>query len=84
MEFYAEKCRGRMDMRCIECCAEMIESKDSIIENYRGEEVTVEGVEHRICPECGEVQFDADALDDWSAKIDAAYRSAKALSFSWN
>lgn len=66
-------------MKCIECGAEMIESKDSITENFRGEEVTVRGVEHYLCPECGEIEFDADALDDWSAKIDAAYRDAKGL-----
>lgn len=66
-------------MRCIECGAEMIVSNDPIVEVFRGEKITVEGVEHYLCPACGEMEFDADTLDEWSAKIDAAYRRTKGL-----
>ena len=66
-------------MRCPECGGQMELSHAPITEEFRGEAITVRGVAHHECPECGEVAFDADSLDEWSTKIDDAYREMNGL-----
>ena len=66
-------------MRCAECGGTMERTLDPIFEEFRGEEVTLRGIEHYACRECGEIVLDADALDEWSRKLDEAYREMHGL-----
>lgn len=59
-------------MRCAECGGAMERTLDPIVEEFRGEEVTLRGIEHHVCRECGEIVLDADVLDEWSSKQDEA------------
>lgn len=54
-------------MKCMECGGEMIRSLDPIRTVFKGDDLTIEGVEHWKCEQCGELEYesvDLDALDD--------------------
>lgn len=66
-------------MRCAECGGRMERSLSPITEEFRGETVIVNDVEHYRCCDCGEIMLDADDLSEWSSKIDSAYRKMNNL-----
>lgn len=47
-------------MICAECGAKMHRSSAPVEETFRGERITLEGIEHFECDACGEVAFDAE------------------------
>ena len=59
-------------MLCEECGSEMVESIGPITETYRGEQVTVTGVNHLECPRCGNASFNAIELDEYSDALETA------------
>jgi putative zinc finger/helix-turn-helix YgiT family protein len=48
-------------MFCLDCGCEMVETRDAIVEKYKDESFAVEGVEHFVCPQCGEYSLTAAA-----------------------
>lgn len=46
-------------MICNVCGSEMIKCSDPIEEDFRGEELTISGIEHYKCSSCDEIVFDA-------------------------
>lgn len=61
-------------MRCIECGATLDVTSEPIATEFRGESLTVEGIEHYICPECGEVVFDSAMNSAYEQEVDREYR----------
>ncbi len=47
-------------MKCMECGGEMFRSTDPIQSEYKGEDLTIIGVEHWVCDACGEMEFSSD------------------------
>lgn len=66
-------------MFCPECGSEMRISNEPIKEEFRNEELLVCEVDHYVCDGCGEVLLTADAADEWSDKVDEAYRKKLSL-----
>ena len=61
-------------MNCTRCNAELIESIEPIDTSFRGEQLSIEGVRHLRCPQCGEIEIPADELASYSEKLKQAYR----------
>lgn len=66
-------------MFCLECGSDMVASRDAITECYRGESFTVEGIEHLVCPRCGEYSLTADASRELSRSIAGQYAELHGL-----
>ena len=60
-------------MLCIECGSEMVKCTDSIKEVFRGEELTITGIEHYRCESCGEVLFTAEEGKKYDKAISEQY-----------
>ena len=60
-------------MLCMECGAEMRKCSDSVDAEYRGEKITVHGVEHYVCDTCGEIVFDAEDGKKYDAEVIRRY-----------
>lgn len=66
-------------MFCLECGSDMVATRDAIIESYRGESFAVEGIEHLVCPRCGEYSLTADASRELSRSIAGQYAELHGL-----
>lgn len=60
-------------MICMECGGEMMYSTDPLTEAYKGEEITVEGLEYHICRECGEVLMSMEMADKQAHELAKEY-----------
>lgn len=60
-------------MLCMECGSEMRKCSDSVDAEYRGEKITVHGVEHYACDTCGEIVFDAEDGKKYDAEVIRRY-----------
>lgn len=61
-------------MRCIECGAKLDVTSDPIEMEFRGESLTIQGVSHYRCPNCGEVVFDSAMTSVYEQEVDREYR----------
>lgn len=61
-------------MICTECGSKLVRVDTPLIEELRGEEFTVKGIERYECPECGNYELDLDMMDKLSASIWEQYR----------
>lgn len=66
-------------MFCLECGCDMVESSDSITEEYRGEKLTVYNIEHYVCPQCGEYAVGAKNAKELAHELVNAYAEAQGL-----
>ncbi len=66
-------------MKCMECGGEMFRSTDPIQSEYKGEDLTIIGVEHWVCDACGEMEFSSDDLDALDRAEGEAYRQVYGL-----
>lgn len=60
-------------MRCAECGSELRETSEPIIETYRGESITINGIRHMQCDRCGEYELSADEADRLSRMLADEY-----------
>ncbi|WP_072500630.1 type II toxin-antitoxin system MqsA family antitoxin [Olsenella phocaeensis] len=60
-------------MICPECGSEMMPCNDPLTEEFKGEMITVKGLEYHRCPECGETMMSAGM----------ATRQAKDMARQW-
>ena len=65
-------------MRCMECGREMQFTSAPMTETYRGEKITVEGIEHYIC-ECGNDEMTAVEATKLAHALAAQYAKAHEL-----
>lgn len=68
-------------MKCVECGSVMERTGESLSSCFKGVQLTVEGVTHWCCAQCGETAFDADDLEAYAKAEDAAYRRHEGLLF---
>ena len=61
-------------MRCIECGAQLITVDEPMDVEFREESLTVRGVEHYKCPECGEIVFNSKMNKEYNRTVDREYR----------
>ncbi|MBQ9004504.1 MAG: type II toxin-antitoxin system MqsA family antitoxin [Eggerthellaceae bacterium] len=61
-------------MRCIECGATLDVTSEPIDMEFRGENLTIRGVEHYKCPDCGEIAFDSAMDSSYEREVDSEYR----------
>lgn len=66
-------------MRCIECGSSLEWSNEPVEVEFRGECFTVDGVEHYVCTECGEIVFDAEMNKRYEDAVDEEYRRRNGL-----
>ena len=66
-------------MFCLECGCDMVLSNDPITEVYRGESIVVEGIEHYVCPKCGEYAVSAESSKKLSHEIVCEYAKTQGL-----
>lgn len=66
-------------MICMECGAQMMKSSDPIKESFRGEEITVTGIEHYKCSSCGEILLGAEEGKLFDEKLVNQYSSLVGL-----
>lgn len=66
-------------MKCSECGAEMVVSHEPLTEEYRGEQITVKGLEYQVCPECGEVSMSLEEADKQAREMARVYASRHAI-----
>lgn len=59
---------------CFECGAEMTPAAQPLETEYRGVRMSVSGIEHEHCSECGEDMIPAHELDKLDEAIRAEYR----------
>lgn len=50
-----------------------------IKETFRGEELTIHGIDHYVCKECGEIIFDAENGQLFDQKLTSQYASLMGL-----
>lgn len=60
-------------MICAECGAEMRQTSEPITEEYKGEKITVPGIEHFQCDECGNYEIGCDEADELSRHVANEY-----------
>ena len=68
-------------MKCVECGSVMERTDEPLSSCFKGVELTVKGVSHWRCEQCGETAFDADDLEAYAKAEDAAYRRREGLLF---
>ena len=66
-------------MFCLECGCDMLTSIEPITEDYRGEKLTVYGIEHYVCPQCGEYAVEAKSAKELAHKLVCAYAEMQGL-----
>lgn len=71
--------REEMSMVCLECGGDMVLSTEPLTEMYKGEEITVSGLEYFICSNCGEVVMSAEMADKQAREMARVYASRHAL-----
>ena len=59
----AQSIKEEIRIICVECGGEMVPSTEPLTESYKGMDVTVEGLEYHICPDCGETVMSGDMAD---------------------
>lgn len=65
--------------KCAECGGVVVPSTASLPFAVRGETVRVDGIEHGLCTECGEVCLSLEAAEALQAKAIRASKAAKGL-----
>ena len=60
-------------MRCVECGAELRFTDEPITEEYKGENITVTGVQHYACDACGYAEIPADSVNDFGRALADEY-----------
>lgn len=66
-------------MFCLECGCDMAPSTDPITEVYRGESIVAEGIEHYVCPKCGEYSISAEGSKKLSRALVNAFAERQGL-----
>lgn len=66
-------------MFCPDCGCDMALSTEPITEEYRGEKIAVDGIEHYVCPECGEYAVGADESKRLARELVRKYAEARGL-----
>lgn len=69
---------GEVIMRCMECGREMQFTTAPMTETYRGERITVEGIEHYIC-ECGNDEMSSAEATKLARALATQYAKAHEL-----
>lgn len=60
-------------MRCAECGAELRRTTEPIVESYKGEIISVDGIEHMQCDSCGYYELSLEDADRLSSAIADEY-----------
>ncbi len=60
-------------MRCMECGSVLRRTSEPIVEEYKGEKISVDGIEHMQCDECGNYEISLENADKLSAAIADEY-----------
>ena len=66
-------------MFCPDCGCDMIMSTEPITEEYKGERIAVSGIEHHLCPGCGEYAIEAKGAKILAHEIVCEYAKMKGL-----
>lgn len=66
-------------MRCAECGGEMTVSHEPLAEEYRGERITVKGLEYYVCRECGKVEMSLEEADRQAREMAREYAARHAI-----
>lgn len=66
-------------MICPDCACDMVISTEAIVEEYKGEKISVDGIEHYICPECGEYAIGAKASKKLTRELTSEYARRQGL-----
>ena len=66
-------------MFCPDCGCDMVMSVEPIAEEYRGERITVCGIEHYVCPECGEYAISAGESKRLAHEVVCEYARTQGL-----
>ena len=60
-------------MICTECGSKLVKVNTHLVEEFRGEEFTVKGIERYECQECGSYELDLDMADKLNTAIFEQY-----------
>lgn len=66
-------------MICSECGGALRETREPIVEEYRGERFSVSGIRHFVCDSCGSYELLAEGADLLSQKIADQYAARHEL-----
>lgn len=61
-------------MFCPDCGCDLEKSFNPITEEFKGLNITVNGIHHYICPKCGEYMIDADGSKELFKSIREQYK----------
>lgn len=60
-------------MICTECGNKLVKVNTPLVEEFRGEEFIVKGIERYECPKCGSYELDLDMADKLNTAIFEQY-----------
>ena len=66
-------------MLCLDCGCELVESQEPLVEEYRGETFSIEGIPHFKCPNCGEYMVNANNAKTLSKALASQYAESHDL-----
>lgn len=66
-------------MFCLDCGCDLIESSEPIIEEYKGERFSIDGIAHLLCPQCGEYVLDSAGSKALSSALVSKYAELQGL-----